>query len=145
MTDAVARRVRGRILLTVLTAGYLAVLGSLTLGPQPEGAGGGLRAMAAVFATWPVTAWLTFEVLEFAANIVLFLPAGLLAALWLPPRRRWLAVPAGLVLSAAIEAAQALFFADRVPDPRDLLANTLGAAVGYVILRRFGPRPHPSR
>lgn len=134
------RSVRGRILLACLTGGYLWVLASLTLGPQPQTAGGVMAALAAMFAAHPVTAWLTEPVLEFCANIVLFVPAGLLAAIWLPRHLGWLSMPAGLALSGVVELVQALFLPDRVADVRDLVANTLGAAFGYVIFRIFGPR-----
>lgn len=117
-----------------MTAVYLAVLASLTLGPQPEAAGGTLARLAAWFSGWPPTAWVTFDVLEFAANVVLFVPTGLLWVAWTGARRRWLAVAlaaaAGLVLSLAIEATQALLLADRVADVRDLVSNTLGALLG---------------
>ena len=140
MADAATRTVRGRILLAVLSLCYLWVLGSLTLGPQPEGAGGIMRTVADAFSQWPVTAWITAEVLEFCANIVLFVPAGVLAACWLPPRARWAAIPVGLALSGIIESIQAIWLVERIPDVRDLVANTLGAAIGFVILRRIGPR-----
>ncbi|WP_460774986.1 VanZ family protein [Microbacterium sp. GXF7504] len=145
MTDAATDTVRGRILLAVLTAGYLAVLASLTLGPQPETAGGVIRALADFFGGWAPTAWIGEPLLEFCANIVLFVPAGLLACCWLPRRRALLAVAIGLALSALIELTQALLLPDRVPDVRDLVSNTLGSAVGLVMFRLFGPRPSRRR
>jgi hypothetical protein len=47
--------------------------------------------------------------------------------------RRWLgALIAALALTIAIELAQ-IPMPDRISDPRDLLANTAGAAIGMVI------------
>lgn len=112
-------------------------MASLTLGPQPEVAGGGLEAIAAWLARFPVSAWATFPVLEFAANVVLFLPAGILWVLWTGGRRWWLAAAAGLALSAGIELTQAVALADRVPDVRDLVANTLGALAGAAVGTAF--------
>ncbi|MCR2812202.1 VanZ family protein [Microbacterium sp. zg.Y1090] len=117
-------------MLGAASAAYLAWLASLTLGPQPEGAGGTLKALSETFATLPVTAWLTYPVLEFTANVALFTPVGALWVLWTGPRRWWLATGVGLALSAAIELTQAIALPARYPDVRDLIANTLGAAVG---------------
>ena len=123
-----------RALLAIATIVYLAALAALTLGPQPEGAGGTLFAFAGWFSDWAVTAWITFDVLEFTANVVLFLPAGALTLLWSGARRWWIAPPLGLALSLAIETTQALALPDRIPDGRDLMANTLGAALGMLTM-----------
>ncbi|MCR2791525.1 VanZ family protein [Microbacterium sp. zg.Y625] len=121
---------RGRVLLAAASALYLALLASLTLGPQPATVGGTLAVLGDWFAGWQGTAWLTFAVLEFVSNVVLFLPLGLLWVAWTGTRRWWLAALAGLFLSGAIEATQALALPDRYPDARDLVANTAGAALG---------------
>ncbi|MCR2784315.1 MULTISPECIES: VanZ family protein [unclassified Microbacterium] len=113
---------------------YLGWVASLTLGPQPEAAGGGLRDLADWFAGSPLTTWLTYPVLEFTANVVMFVPAGVLWVLWTGPRRWWLALLVGLALSAGIEATQALALPERYPDPRDLAANTLGATLAAALL-----------
>ncbi|KAA9130654.1 VanZ family protein [Microbacterium caowuchunii] len=74
--------------------------------------------------------------LEFLANVVLFVPAGALALLWLGRRAGWWwAAAIGLALSGTIEGVQALMLADRVADVRDLLANTLGSVLGALIVR----------
>ncbi|HEX7122461.1 MAG TPA: VanZ family protein [Gemmatimonadaceae bacterium] len=77
-------------------------------------------------------------------NLILFLPLG--AALGLTGgRSRWLIV-AGALLSGAIETTQ-LIIPGRDPSIGDLLFNTLGTAVGLVILRTAASwlaprRPH---
>jgi len=142
---------RGRVLLAAASALYLAGVASLTLGPQPEAAGGTLVALGDWFAGWQGTAWLTFAVLEFVANIVLFVPLGVLWVAWTGPRRWWLAALAGLALSGAIEATQALALPDRFPDVRDLVANTLGALIGAAVtaaagrVRRRARAPRPAQ
>jgi glycopeptide antibiotics resistance protein len=145
------RRRRDRLVLAAASAVYLAALASVTLGPQPEGVGGTLATWAAWFSTWlPVV---TYSVLEFTANIALFVPAGVLGVLWLGRRRWWLAVPVGLALTCAIEAVQALALPDRYPDVRDLVSNTLGALIGAAatvvalraLLRPHRPRPAATR
>lgn len=70
--------------------------------------------------------------LEFLANVAFFVPLGLIAGLWLGPRRWWLAVACGAAASAVIETVQLLFLAERVASWSDIAANTIGAAAGVV-------------
>jgi glycopeptide antibiotics resistance protein len=81
-----------------------------------------------------------------AGNVVLFLPLGFLLPM-LAPRlgRFWPTVGAGFSLSAAIELSQVAFPGVRRADVNDVLMNTLGAALGYLLYRlaaraRRGPR-----
>ncbi|WP_243227382.1 VanZ family protein [Microbacterium sp. CIAB417] len=134
MTDAAVCGRRRMLLLAVATAAYLVVLARLTLVPDDAaGTGGILRAWAEAFAAAPLTRWITFDLLEFTANVALFVPAGVLGALWLGGRW-WLAVPIGLAISAAIETTQHLAIAGRVADVRDLVSNTAGTALGALAI-----------
>jgi glycopeptide antibiotics resistance protein len=83
-------------------------------------------------------------VVEFIANIGMFVPLGLLLGLALPSRRGWVpfvAVPLG---SVAIEITQYLFLPDRFGTPRDVLSNSIGAIIGggiaVVVHRRLARR-----
>jgi len=76
--------------------------------------------------------WISFNKIEFGANILMFIPIGLFGALALP-RPRWLIVPAAIMGSLAIEITQASGLPERVGTPRDVIANTLGAIIGYLI------------
>lgn len=134
-----------RRLLLAATAAYLMMIGWITLGPQPYHPRSGVLDWAlALFAAHPLTGWITLEVVEFAANIALFVPFAALLTLLAGPRRWWLAVLAGLTLSAAIELAQ-LGLPTRVSDPRDLLSNGLGSVAGAlsVLLLVRRPAAHP--
>jgi len=126
--------------LAAASAVYLAGLASLTLGPQPEGVGGVLQTLADGFAGVPATAWMTYAVLEFTANVALFVPFGLLWILWCGPRQAWIGGVAGLAMSVLIEATQALALPDRYPDVRDLIANGVGALLGALILAAVARR-----
>ena len=87
--------------------------------------------------------WLTYARIEFAANVMLFVPFGWCAALgW----RRWhaLVIPAGILISVAIEAGQGLLLAERTSSVLDVVANTLGTVVGWLIARPWR-RPAPRR
>ena len=77
--------------------------------------------------------WVTYTQLESFANVVLFVPFGLLIAL-LVPTRWWWVVVVGLVLAAAgIELGQALFLPGRVPSVDDVVANSTGGIIGVAI------------
>lgn len=77
--------------------------------------------------------WLTYDLIETTANVLLFVPLGILSALVLP-RRRALVVPLALLATLAIETGQALLLAQRTPSLRDVVANVLGAAIGLAIV-----------
>jgi hypothetical protein len=70
--------------------------------------------------------------LEQMLNTLLFLPFGTALALVLGRRWWWLAVPAGIAVSASIEWAQRSI-PGRVSDAEDIVWNTLGMAVGALI------------
>ncbi len=76
--------------------------------------------------------WVTFGKVEFGANVLMFVPIGLFGALALP-RARWLIVPAAVAMSAVIEAVQAADLPARVGTPRDVIANGVGALIGYLV------------
>lgn len=114
--------------------------------------------MLALIAFWPVPVdrgtesvlrdmtraipFLSHGVVEFCANVVLFVPLGVLLALTL--RRPAWAMPIALIVTAAIEAGQALFLAERTPSLGDVVANLAGAGLGIaaVLLARRRRRPH---
>lgn len=76
--------------------------------------------------------------IEFAANILIFVPLGLLLTLLF--EHPWYGVVLALALSAGVELVQ-FFVPSREPSLRDVLANALGAALGaalawLIVLRR---------
>lgn len=77
---------------------------------------------------------------EAIGNLLLFLPLGFFVRL-LWPRLRWKALPLALAVSAAVEILQMPI--GRSFDGRDLIANTLGAAIGLALglfLQKLFPR-----
>jgi glycopeptide antibiotics resistance protein len=65
-------------------------------------------------------------------NVMMFMPLGVLLPMEFRRLRRWyLVVPLGAAASAFIELSQTLFIG-RFADIDDLVANTLGCALGYV-------------
>ncbi|WP_439592373.1 VanZ family protein [Microbacterium sp.] len=87
--------------------------------------------------------WLTYERIEFLANVVLFMPFGLLLVATLR-RRGTLALLIAVGVSIVMEAGQAAFLLERTPSILDIVANTTGAAIGIVLaldlLRPAKPR-----
>jgi glycopeptide antibiotics resistance protein len=122
-------------LLSVLTLVYLLAVGWLTLGPQPADAGpdGFVRQILAVLRQSALTSWLSYDGVEFTANVVMFVPMGVLFTLLFGLRRWWLALVIGIAATCLIEGAQ-VFIPTRVSDVRDLVANTLGTLLGIAIV-----------
>ncbi|MDO7881673.1 VanZ family protein [Salinibacterium soli] len=120
-------------ILSLATIAYLALVGWLTLTPRSGAVDDSiLWPLARFFARFDATDWLTFSRLEFAANIALFVPLGLFFVLLLGRRQWWLAIFLGVVATVAIELAQR-GIAGRVSDPRDLVANSIGAILGTLL------------
>lgn len=120
-------------ILSVATFAYLAVVGWLTLTPQSANRHEGLLwQLALYFDRHPATEWITFNLLEFVANVVMFVPFGLFFVLLLGRRRWWLAILLGAALTIGIEFAQQ-FIPNRVSDPRDILSNSIGATIGSLL------------
>lgn len=71
--------------------------------------------------------------LELTANVAMFVPLGLLLASSARVSAPWLAVLAGLALSATVETVQ-IVLPGRVPTAQDVVANTAGAALGASVV-----------
>lgn len=143
------RRVAARVVLAVLSGLYLWAVGWMTLRVRPYGSdiSSALNRLLAWFAERESTAWITFDRVEFAANVAMFVPLGIFAVLWFGVRGWWTAPLLGFATSAAIELTQALFLDSRVADARDLVSNTLGAVAGMLLmlLLAFLLSPSPAR
>ena len=129
-------RVAARVVLAILSCAYLWAVAWITLRARPYGSdiASALDRLLAWLAQRESTAWITFERVEFAANVAMFIPLGIFAVLWFGVRGWWAAPVLGLVTSAAIEFAQAAFLDTRVADARDLVSNTLGSIVGMLLM-----------
>ncbi|MDO5745979.1 MAG: VanZ family protein, partial [Micrococcaceae bacterium] len=64
-------------------------------------------------------------------NVALFVPFGDLAAAWV--RRWWAVVALGFGASCLIELGQGLLLSARYPSVWDIVANTLGTALGAAV------------
>lgn len=96
-------------------------------------------------------AWMGPEHFGVLLNVLLFVPAGALLVA-LTPWRWWGAVAAAALASGAIELVQARWL-ERIGEWSDVVANTLGAAIGALVVtllsrrrsRRAGPPASPRR
>jgi glycopeptide antibiotics resistance protein len=77
--------------------------------------------------------FVTYGVVEFGANILMFLPLGLLVALALPRWLLWFSPLLCASLSLGIELCQALLLPHRFASILDVAANTLGAILGTLV------------
>ena len=77
--------------------------------------------------------------------MTLFVPfGGALAALW--SRRSWLVVLlAAAIVSIGVEAFQWAFPTGRIANSADVIANTVGAALGIILARTIGAQSRSSR
>jgi len=145
-----ANRPRLQIAAGILIAYAIAVL-TVTLWPTPvdQGFQPSISRFLGLLHRHGLPVWFGYNKLEFGANIAMFVPAGFLVSLLLPPRRWWLALLICPAISIGIELTQAVFLSARFATVSDVIANSLGAAVGVGIyllarrtLRRFEVHPN---
>ena len=78
--------------------------------------------------------WITEGVRPYIENILLFIPLGfMLPCIWKKYEGLWQTALSGITFSLIIELSQ--LFNRRITDIDDLLMNTLGALIGWVIFR----------
>ncbi|CAN5392411.1 hypothetical protein BH09ACT10_BH09ACT10_06020 [soil metagenome] len=127
--------------LSVVTFAYLGVVGYVTLGPQPIDNNDSdlIFRVLDVLSRHEKTQWITYERVEFGANIAMFIPVGLFFLLLLGRGQWWLAIILGFAMTVAIETAQTSI-PGRVSDERDIVANTAGAVIGVLggLILTFG-------
>ncbi|PNH85206.1 VanZ family protein [Arthrobacter sp. AFG20] len=136
----------------VLLALYLAALAFVAFWPTPVDRPVAGRLQTVLFALHHsgLPELINYSFVEFASNILLFAPIGILAALAFPTFHRGRIVLAGLLASCCMELGQKLFLHDRFPSAMDIVANTAGAMLGVWVLgvveqwfRETQPAPPP--
>lgn len=118
-------------------AGYVVILSFITLWPSPVDSGSGGELLMKVLRRlhrWGVPDWVDYGFVEAASNVLLFVPLGALVV-WIMGRSYWwVGGAAGLLLSCLIELAQFFFLPDRYPTIVDVVANTVGATFGGLLI-----------
>ena len=127
---------RRRIVVLVLVA-VACLAGVLLVGYLPSRVDGGVEPAVRRVLAWlqnlGAPPWVNYDFADFVANIGLFIPIGLVAALLLPWRAWWLAIPIGAALSGLLELGQYLFLPERFASVTDVAANTAGTVIGALI------------
>ncbi|WP_432393345.1 VanZ family protein [Pseudarthrobacter sp. L19] len=120
---------------------YFGLLALIAFWPSPVDAP--VQGQLAITLRWlhahGVPRWVNYSFVEMAANVVLFIPAGLLGQLTLPRLPWWRITAAGMLISGCIEAGQYLFLPHRFASLTDVLTNTAGALLGAVAARKLAP------
>ena len=125
---------RRAVIGVVLFILVLALVGAITLSPAPFADDGWLGAPVVAVRRADVGLWRQLiGPGEFVANLLLFVPVGVVLAFIVGTRRWWLAVALCVVGSIAIELVQGAL-PGRVSDLRDVVANTLGGALGVLVV-----------
>jgi VanZ family protein len=77
-----------------------------------------------------VPAWFDYHFVEASANVAMFVPLGILAAMALPTKTWWRLAAIGLLASLCMEVGQLLFISARFSSALDVVMNTCGAVIG---------------
>jgi glycopeptide antibiotics resistance protein len=126
--------IRRHPLLSLAMVAYLAALAWLTLTPSDNSdrVFTLLERFVREAQSHQSTDWITYDLVEFTANIALFVPMGVLVVLLFGRRLWWLGIFAGVLASVWIELAQLVWLPSRVSDPRDLVSNSMGTLIGVL-------------
>ena len=120
---------------------YLLAVGFLVWNPDPSAPGGAVETVADLLDRIGLP--LGTSGVEFGLNVVMFVPLSLLGAFLFGRWRLydWLII--GLLATVLIETVQGLFLPTRTGSSRDVVANSLGSAVGFgaaLVVREVGRR-----
>ncbi|MCU1418529.1 MAG: hypothetical protein JWP32_2703 [Schumannella sp.] len=126
-----------RRIVILACVGVAVLAGVLVVGYLPSRVDGGLEPTVRRVLAWlqglGAPPWVDYDFADFVGNVAFFVPIGLIAALLLPWRWWWMAVPIAAALSGALELGQFLFLPQRYASWTDVVANTLGAILGALI------------
>jgi glycopeptide antibiotics resistance protein len=115
------------VALWVLVCVYGITLACLALWPTPVDA----PLSPVLTSITDAVPWLTYARMEFAANILLFVPFGFLFTL-IMRRAHYVVLPAAIVVTVSVESWQSLVD-ERTSSILDIVANVTGACVGILL------------
>jgi glycopeptide antibiotics resistance protein len=137
----------------VLMVAYLLAVAWIVFWPSAGPSSSSIVWMSDLLGSLGAPAWMSAAVVEFVANVAMFLPLSFLGSFLIPTWgwKRWLLI--GFCGSAVIELAQSVVLPDRSATVLDVVANTLGALLGATLVLpvrdRFPPdgsaEPRPLR
>ena len=138
--------IRSRRLAAALLVAYVAVVGFIVFWPTAEIATESVVGIWSVLHDLGAPAWIGPRDVEFATNVMLFVPLSFLGSTFKPRWGwgQWLMV--GLAGTMTIELSQMFFLPGRYPRISDVVSDTLGALLGYLLVtlaRRVRQRLSP--
>jgi VanZ family protein len=138
----VANRARGWVAVILAIYSAIAVFVGVVPRPIDRGFTPWIRGRLADLHRQGLRPWIDYDFVEYAAHVVLFVPFGILAVVAAGRRLSWLAVLAGIGLSALVEYWPSVAGARSTPSMLDALLNVvgvvIGAAIGYSVLVGLG-------
>lgn len=131
-----------RRILALLFVLYIGVLALIVFWPAPvdQNSAGTLKIVLRKLHSEGVPGWINYSFVETVANVLLFVPFGVLAAAWLDEHRIWWAAVAGMAATCMIETAQAVLLPNRYATIYDVTANSLGVALGCIAVYAWRSR-----
>ena len=113
----------------------LAPLALIAFWPSPvdEPVQGELASILSFLHTHGIPVWFNYKFVEAAANVLLFIPLGVVASLAFTEKRWWQIGAFGLIVSGCMELGQLLFLHNRFASLQDIVTNTGGAVIGALL------------
>ena len=123
----------------IVLGSFLTFLALVGFWPSPvdQPVQGQIAGFLVLIHTLGVPAWIGYGFVEASANVTLFVPLGVLAALAFPTKPWWQIGALGLLVSGCMELGQLLFLPSRFPSPLDLATNTAGCLMGFLLVAHF--------
>src|ERR1700712_1204781 len=129
LLDRTARRVAA-LLLAVMVAAVVVIV--FTPGPPDPNGQQDLHRYLEQAHVNGLPYWISYDLVQDLSNVVMFIPLGLLGSLALR-RHNYLVVLAAACASGFIELVQLVLLPDRVASLQDVLCNTIGAFLGFLL------------
>lgn len=119
-----------RAFLAAVYACYLAAVGYLVFQPSAGSASTSVQFTLDLLHHAAVLGWIHANLVEIVANVVLFVPMGLLGMILVRRSRWWHWLLIGAAASGVIELVQLTALPGRTGSWRDVVTNAAGAALG---------------
>jgi glycopeptide antibiotics resistance protein len=127
-------RIVARWIAGILLVIYLGVAAYIVFVPEGEVPTNAVHRISHLLQEYGAPGWFSPGYVEFATNVLLFVPLSMLGATLWPAWRwfDWLLV--GFLVTTVVEVVQAAFLPGRSFQLSDIVANTLGTVLGYLVV-----------
>ena len=129
------RHLKNRALWRGILAAMMIPLALVAFWPSPvdEPVQGELASILSFFHAHGIPRWFNYKFVEASANVVLFVPLGVVASFAFTEKRWWQIGAFGMLTSGCIELGQFLFLHNRFASLQDIVTNTSGGIIGAVL------------